>query len=185
MPFRCDGKDWDQKNPCSRKTNDRVAAAVPFSAWIDKSFKYEDAFQHLVWNLVRAERFRKLVLVLPEWYSPCDYRRPNTYQNQPEERWAGSDTVWKMIEGLSEGKEEFEIEIIRLCDEEAVWSGGWMLEADAWKNYGMPESHAYLIRRFKAMAGEKVEVRVKGAYVHARGEWRVLNSLPEDACLPQ
>jgi hypothetical protein len=70
MPFRTQGKDgyWANCTPWSRRTYDMVRESVLFQGWWDKHFDYEDAFEHLGWNLLRAVRFRKLVLVLPGWY---------------------------------------------------------------------------------------------------------------------
>ena len=197
MPFRSAGKGtyYSGANPWSNRTWGMYALAVPFN-WHDKHYEYEDAFEHLLSNLRRAVRFQKLVLVLPEWYDVAgfhicdgDFCYTNHHlQNGNGERLEASD-IWRLLTDFVEDKARdgvFKIEVVRLCDEKKVCDDEWQSGKEAWEAYrpNLWKSHDVLIRKLRGLAGEKVVVEVKGAFVVEDGAWKVIEDLPESSLLP-
>ena len=67
-----------------------------------------------------------------------------------------------------------EIEIVRMCHRENIAVEG-LWEEEAWAASKLPNSHAWLIKRFKTIA----DYHVKGAYFEPRGRWSVVEGISE------
>jgi hypothetical protein len=199
MPFQSADKSTynSNNNPFSNRTYALWSGAVPFSSWQDKLFKYEEALDHLLGNLLRAVRFVKLVLVLREWYRPDAFHicNPDCLEYHCE---SGRDiedcSMWKALTAFIAEKSKHErgcksgitIEIVRLCNEDEVLSDPWKTETESWQAHSgnMHYSHEFLIREFKKLASDEVKVEIQGAYISDSGAWAVIEDLPEDALLP-
>jgi hypothetical protein len=172
---------------------------VPFRSWQDKSYKYEPAFDHLLDNLLRAVRFRKLVLVLPEWFRidgfhTCIDDQCSSSLNHHYQSGIHNYSMWKAFTAFVEEKSKQErgiafgitIEIVRLCDEGKVMHDEGMTEIESWEAHSdeIHPHHKFLIREILKLATDKLKVEVKGAYVSGIGAWEIIEDLPEDALLP-
>jgi hypothetical protein len=171
-----------------------LCAALPFNKWADKDFEYVEAFQHLCLNLLRAERFKNLVLVLPEWYRPnCSQEHHYTNGMDLCNTALQEDRIWKSLttflheksEQLNNKKAGMKTEIVRLYDEKKVLHDEWVSAFDSWQAYikTVHFSHDWLIANFTVLATEKLAVEVKGACVSEDSSWAVIEDLPESAFL--
>jgi hypothetical protein len=153
--------------------------ALPFSEWRDCWFEFDAAFEHLVWNLVRAERFTKLRLLLPHDYE-CDTGGAMT------------SSIGKDFRKLLAAKSSLHLEIVRMYREHDLRVDLHASESEAWKAVGLPRTHVALIDMFKKLVEEtepkqgkeKAKCTVVAAYTDGEGKWKVVKGVREDALLP-
>ncbi|CAO2649858.1 Nn.00g011500.m01.CDS01 [Neocucurbitaria sp. VM-36] len=146
---------------------------LPSASWVDqKRFEFDTAFEHLVWNLNRIEKSKKLVLIL-HWDSEFKslFRHEESLENEP---------ILTTFHTLFKEKPNLQLDIVRMNPKPRVSDGVFATDADFWKSLHQSSDHVRMIQKFKSLVKN---CTVKAAYEHRRGLWEVIDDIPEDVLL--
>ncbi|KAJ4364122.1 hypothetical protein N0V83_009577 [Neocucurbitaria cava] len=183
MPF----PTRNREHPNSIRTRDNFRASLPTQSWLDNGTRinYVPTFEHLVWNLNRIEKFKKLVLVL-HWdtsFEVAHYLKDAGGYGVSESD--DNRAIWRAFTNLIEAKPELQVDIVRIHQKPETEVGVFDTEAEALQaylqSYSMSLESAYLVRKMKCSVKD---CTVKAAWEHRRGMWEIIEDVPEDVLLP-
>lgn len=189
MPICGRGKMFSQQDmnralSCSlTQSSDRNQWAQPlFASWHDKDFCYEEAFEHLMQKLTRADRFEKLVLLLPDYYETYYTLSPRNTGREDINRvhMFAQDRNWVILKDFVDARVQqrmdgklthihkdrsaLHIEVVRLDHGSALWE----FEVPE-REYRGPD---WVL--LTALAGEHVVVSIRKARVGEDGHWEIV-----------